>query len=176
MPSPKFADPREPAVDYDRGMTMRTVRRATDCWIAAVVVALSMSCARPQANPHGPWTAAEALQPADLVETLKGGGPKPTIVYVGFKALYHPGHIPGATFHGPAAEPAGMADLRTWASSQPKDAPVVIYCGCCPFDHCPNMVPAYDALRELGFTKVRVLILPSNFEVDWVNKGYPIER
>jgi thiosulfate/3-mercaptopyruvate sulfurtransferase len=139
-------------------------------------VSVVAACAGPPADTHGPWTAAEALQPADLVATLKGGGPKPAIVYVGFKVLFHPGHIPGATLHGPSAEPEGMADLRKWASSQPKDAPVVIYCGCCPFDDCPNVVPAYDALRELGFTKIRVLILPTNFEADWVEKGYPIER
>jgi hypothetical protein len=150
---------------------------ATYARTLAMMVALSVTaCAGQPADAHGPWTAAEALQPADLVETLKGSGPKPAIVYVGFKALYHPGHIPGATFHGPASQPEGMADLRNWASSQPRDAPVVIYCGCCPFDDCPNMVPAYGALRALGFTKIRVLILPSNFEVDWVEKGFPIER
>jgi hypothetical protein len=38
------------------------------------------------------------------------------------------------------------------------------------------VVPAYGALKELGFSKIRVLILPTNFETDWVEKGYPIER
>jgi hypothetical protein len=43
-------------------------------------------------------------------------------------------------------------------------------------DHCPNVHPAFAALRELGFTKVRVLILPTNFEIDWANKGLPYEK
>jgi hypothetical protein len=97
-------------------------------------------------------------------------------VYVGFRALYRPGHIPGATFHGPASDAAGLADLKQWAATQPKGAPLVVYCGCCPFEQCPNVVPAYRALREMGFTKLRILLLPTSFEVDWVQKGLPIEH
>ena len=143
-----------------------------------MVVWAQVGCgaAPPAAAGGAPWTADEALAPADLVKMLGPGGTAPNVVYVGYRALYHPGHIPGASFHGPASEPAGIEDLQRWASSLAKDAPLVIYCGCCPFDHCPNVVPAYHALRQMGFTKLRVLILPTNFATDWVDKGYPIER
>ena len=155
------------------------VLRAASRWPVVLVLLLWLSpgsaCSYP-ADPGGPWTADEALAPADLAATLRGSGTKPTIVYVGFRALYRPGHIPGATFRGPASDAAGMAELRQWAASQPRDAPLVVYCGCCPFEQCPNIVPAYRALRELGFTKIRVLILPTSFEVDWVEKGLPTER
>jgi len=28
----------------------------------------------------------------------------------------------------------------------------------------------------MGFTRLRVLILPASFAKDWVEKGYPIEK
>jgi rhodanese-related sulfurtransferase len=95
---------------------------------------------------------------------------------VGFKALFHPGHIPGATMQGPASTPEGLEALRKWAQSLPRDAVVVIYCGCCPLVHCPNVRPAFSALKAMGFTNVRVLELATNFGADWVEKGYPVDR
>jgi hypothetical protein len=145
--------------------------------ILAVTVVVAAGCTGTDAaGAGGPWTAAEALQPSDLAATLKGSGARPAILYIGFRALYLPGHIPGATFVGPPSQPAGFAALKDWASTHAKDETVVLYCGCCPFSHCPNMVPGYTMLRQLGYTKIRVLILPTNFEVDWVDMGYPIER
>jgi len=52
----------------------------------------------------------------------------------------------------------------------------VIYCGCCPWNHCPNMWPAYNLLHQMGFTHLKALYLPDNFGTDWVNKGYPVAR
>lgn len=129
------------------------------------------------AGAEQPWKAADALGAPALVATLQGAGPKPAILFVGFHTLYLPGHIPGATYIGPPSQPAGIAALEKWASAQAaKDREVVIYCGCCPLEHCPNVAPAYKTLARLGFTRVRVLILPSNFETDWVNRGYPLDR
>jgi thiosulfate/3-mercaptopyruvate sulfurtransferase len=143
--------------------------------LALLLALATTSCGHTDAA-GGPWSADEALSPADLAATLKGSGPKPVIVYVGYRALFHPGRIPGATFHGPSSQPEGIADLKRWAATQSKDRPVVVYCGCCPLAHCPNLVPAYAALKQLGFARVQVLILPTNFEVDWVDQGYPVER
>jgi len=28
----------------------------------------------------------------------------------------------------------------------------------------------------MGFKKLRVLVLPTNFATDWVDKGYPIQK
>ena len=52
----------------------------------------------------------------------------------------------------------------------------MIYCGCCPWSHCPNVKPADDALRAMGFTNVKVLYIADNFGADWVNKGYPVAK
>jgi thiosulfate/3-mercaptopyruvate sulfurtransferase len=52
---------------------------------------------------------------------------------------------------------------------------MVIYCGCCPWEKCPNVQPAMTTLQEMGFTRVRVLHLPDNFKTNWIDKGYPVE-
>jgi hypothetical protein len=147
--------------------------------LALVLVTASATTVRTTGSVRGSgatWSADEAITPAAFAAEIRSGGPAPAIVYVGFKALFRTGHIPGATFHGPASKPEGMSDLQQWAASQSKDRPVVVYCGCCPLDHCPNLVPAYSALQQLGFTRLRVLVLPTSFAADWVEKGYPVER
>lgn len=124
-----------------------------------------------------PWTAAQLVQPADLVKELAAkDGAAPTVLYVGFRTLFEGGHIRGASFHGTASTEAGLADLKKWAASLPRTTNLVIYCGCCPFDRCPNIRPAFAALRDMGFTHLRLLVLPKNFATDWVDKGYSMEK
>ena len=128
-------------------------------------------------RPPDPWTAAQTVQPADLARELgeKNGTP-PTIVYVGFRALFAGGHIPGATFHGSASTEQGLSDLKKWANEIPRTTSLIIYCGCCPLGKCPNIRPAFIALDKMGFKKLRVLTLPTNFTTDWVDKDYPIQK
>jgi thiosulfate/3-mercaptopyruvate sulfurtransferase len=90
--------------------------------------------------------------------------------------MYRRAHIPGAVLYGAASEPGAIAALTAWAQPQPRTSNIVIYCGCCPLAYCPNLRPAYKALADMGFTRVRVLILPENFGTDWLEKGYPVER
>jgi len=125
-----------------------------------------------------PWSASQVLQPADLVRELAGAkdSARPIIVYVGFRTLFLGGHIPGASFHGSASTEQGLAEFKQWAATLPRSTNLVIYCGCCPFDRCPNIRPAYTTLREMGFTHLRVLVLPQNFAADWVEKGYPVQK
>jgi thiosulfate/3-mercaptopyruvate sulfurtransferase len=125
-----------------------------------------------------PWTAAQAVQPADFAKELASATSenKPTIVCVGFHPLFAGAHIPGASFHGSASTAAGLENLKDWAKEQPRSANVVLYCGCCPLAHCPNIRPAFLAMRDMGFTHLRVLILPNDFNTDWIAKGYPVEK
>lgn len=124
-----------------------------------------------------PWTSAQTVQAAEFAHELaeKSGTP-PTIVYVGFHTLFAGGHIPGATFHGSASNEQGLAELKKWADALPRTTNLVIYCGCCPFEKCPNIRPAFTALSGMGFKKVRVLVLPTSFVKDWAEKGYPIQK
>jgi hypothetical protein len=123
-----------------------------------------------------PWSSSQTLQAADLAgELAEKNGTPPTIVYVGFRTLFSGGHIPGASFHGTASTDQGLGELKKWADGLPRSTNLVIYCGCCPFEKCPNIRPAFTALSGMGFKKLRVLILPTNFAADWVGKGYPMQ-
>jgi thiosulfate/3-mercaptopyruvate sulfurtransferase len=57
-----------------------------------------------------------------------------------------------------------------------KNRTIIVYCGCCPWEKCPNIRPAFKELQNLGFTHVKALYIASNFGVDWVDKGYPTEK
>ena len=115
------------------------------------------------------------VQPKDLAQQLQGNGPKPAVFYVGYKTMFRK-RIPAAVFSGPGARTEGVASLKTAAADLPRDRDVVIYCGCCPYNECPNVKPAVAALKEMGFTHVRVLMIPTNFASDWIDQGYPIEQ
>ena len=117
------------------------------------------------------------ISPQALVRILQSNqGRKVLILNVGPRMLYTQAHITGAVFIGPANDPRGIDNLRQRVKSEPKNKQIVIYCGCCPWDHCPNVEPAFLELRKLGFHNVKVLHISNNFGADWVDKDYPTER
>jgi hypothetical protein len=139
---------------------------------ASVVFAGSL-----HANPEEPWTGKQTVQAADFAKELQPErDPYPTVIYVGVKALYEGAHIPGAVFYGPGSTEQGLSELKKFAATLPKNSDVVLYCGCCPLEKCPNLRPAFVALQESGFARLRVLILPTNFNTDWVEKGFPVHK
>jgi rhodanese-related sulfurtransferase len=125
-----------------------------------------------------PWSGSQTVEPAALAKELSATNrsARPAVVCVGFRPLYQGAHISGAFFHGAASTEQGIAELKSWAQTIPKSSNVVLYCGCCPLAHCPNLRPAFAALNDMGFTNVRVLILPNDFNADWIEKGYPVEK
>src|SRR5271167_1905624 len=110
------------------------------------------------AEPVDPWNNSDLIQPEALAARLTDStAPKPPIIYVGFPVLYRSSHIPNAILAGPVSKPEGMEALRQAVAKLSHDAEIVIYCGCCPFDRCPNVRPAFSELRKMGFTKVTLL-------------------
>ena len=120
--------------------------------------------------------SAKLLYPADVVKILQQGKDKPLLIQVGSHVLYAQAHIPGSEYIRAAATEPGLQQLRQRVASLPKNEFMILYCGCCPWSHCPNLKPAFDALNGMGFTNVRFLYIENNFGADWVNKGYPSER
>ena len=117
------------------------------------------------------------INPDELVKILQSSkGQKPLMIQVGSHVLYSEAHIPGSEYIGPANSESGLQQLRKRVESMPRSKFIVLYCGCCPWSHCPNVKPADDALRALGFTNVRVLYVANNFGADWVDKGYPVAK
>jgi thiosulfate/3-mercaptopyruvate sulfurtransferase len=118
--------------------------------------------------------SAQLINPEDLLKVLQApNGEKPLILNVGPHLLYMQAHIPGAEYMGPGSDSQGLESLRRRVKAVPPSAFIVLYCGCCPWSHCPNVRPAYKQLHKLGFTNVKVLYIADNFGTDWVDKGYP---
>ena len=120
-------------------------------------------------NLSEPWTESQLLAPADLAAQLEHPGVhKPLVYCVGPGAL-----ILGSVDMGPAHEKENLDKLKKALGKLPSDAQVVIYCGCCPFEKCPNIRPAFSLLVEMKFTNARLLNLEHNIRTDWVARGYP---
>ena len=122
-----------------------------------------------------PWNKTDLIEPASLAASLDSAQ-RPTVISVAFPVLYRNRHITGALNAGAASTPEGIEALTKLVSGIPKQAAIVIYCGCCPMGKCPNVRPAYVALKQMGFQQVTVLHIPTNMAADWYSKGYPSER
>lgn len=118
--------------------------------------------------------SSQLINPNELVKVLQSSaGEKPLIIQVGSHVLFSQAHIPGSEYIGLASSESGLQQLRKRVEPLPRDKFIVIYCGCCPWSHCPNVKPAHDALLASGFTNVKVLYISDNFGANWVDKGYP---
>lgn len=142
---------------------------------AAQPAASATGASAAPATPAPPWKASEILSTRLLADRL-GARNAPKILHVGPPALYEAGHVPGAAMAGPGSDAAGLKRLAAAVAGLPKDCEMVLYCGCCPMQDCPNLAPAYRALKSKGFKNVRVLDMPTDFTIDWAKKGYPVEK
>ena len=130
-------------------------------------------------NENSAFSVPEKLliQPAELNRMLAAkGGEKPLMFQVGSRVLFDQAHIAGSEYAGPGSQQAGLDQLKKRVASLPKDKAIVLYCGCCPWNRCPNVAPAFKLLQGLGFTQLKVLYIANNLGSDWVEKGYPVER
>ena len=114
------------------------------------------------------WTNDQLLAPADLSATLKSNKDVPVIFSIGPGAV-----IPSSKEIGMIKEADNMNKFKEALSKLPKDTRIVVYCGCCPYEHCPNVRPAIQLMNEMKFTNYKLLDLPHNIRVDWIQKGYP---
>jgi len=121
--------------------------------------------------------ASRLINPDELVKILQSAkSEKPLMIQVGSHVLYMQAHIPGSEYIGPSSSDSGLQALRKRVEPLPRNKFIVLYCGCCPWNHCPNVKPADDALRAMGFTNVKVLYIAGNFGIDWVDRGYPVAK
>lgn len=138
---------------------------------AAVVVGTKQGAMAGEADP---WLPTQLITPEDLVKQISDRN-KPLVICVAFKVLYDVAHVPGALYFGPGRDQRGLDALKQWAQSQPKDRRIAIYCGCCPWSHCPNVRPAFALLKDMGFTRLQLVKIENNFGSDWRDKGFPVE-
>jgi hypothetical protein len=118
-----------------------------------------------------PWSITDLMAPSNLAAMIKNQrASKLLILNIGVVE-----NIKGARNMGAASEKENLDRFKKALLNIPKMSKIVVYCGCCPFDRCPNIRPAFTALKAGGFKNGKILNLPTNIKVDWINKGYPIE-
>ena len=116
-----------------------------------------------------PWTEKQLMPPAELAAIIKDDkADKPIIFSVGPSAI-----IKGSINIGMTKEKENLDKLKLQLSKLQKDKNIVIYCGCCPFEHCPNIRPAFELLNKMKFTNHKLLNLEHNIKIDWINNNYP---
>ena len=133
-----------------------------------LVAFITFSC---QAQ-NDPWTQQQLLAPSDLAKTLNNPkSPQPIIFAVGMQPI-----VKSSIEIGPTMVAENLNKLKQQLGKLPKNAAIVVYCGCCPFSRCPNIRPAMALLKEMQFTNYKLLNLPQNVKVDWIDKGYPMNE
>lgn len=140
--------------------------------ISGFLVTLVLTMSLVFTNPE-PWKQEQLIKPEDLAKIIRDGDNTndPVIFNIGPS-----GAIKGSIEIGFVNDSKGIKKLETNLKNVPKDKAIVLYCGCCPFEHCPNIRPAFTLLNKKGYKNHRLLDLPRNLKVDWIDKGYPMEE
>ena len=153
----------EPNATFVKTHIMKTI-------IVRSVLTMILFCFIVNVNAQTPvnWTSKQLIKPAELAIILKTNKALPMIFSVGPAAT-----IPHSFEIGMVKEKSNLDKFKMQLKGIQKNKKIVVYCGCCPYEHCPNVRPAIDALKEMGFTNYYLLDLPQNIKKDWIDKGYP---
>ena len=117
------------------------------------------------------WKKEQLMPTQELADKIKTNAKdKPLIFNVGPMD-----NIKGAVGVGAATNITFADKMKGNLAMENKNRVVVVYCGCCSYQSCPNIKPAYDILIAQGFKNTRVLELPEGLKPDWVAKDYPME-
>lgn len=143
---------------------MKTRRIFTGLIFALISFSFQQCAAQKPEN----WTADQLIEPSALAQTLQANKEIPVIYCVGPGVV-----IPHSIDIGMTQDENNLQRFRVALEKIPRATNIVIYCGCCPFDHCPNVRPAIEVLKEMKFTNYHLLNLPHNIKTDWIAKGYP---
>lgn len=112
------------------------------------------------------------IQPQELANLIVNPkAVKPVIFNVG-----NVDQIKGAINIGAINTEEGMKKFKFEVGRLAKDKQIVVYCGCCSSDNCPNIRPAIKYLIDNGYKNAKVLNIPVGIKEDWVQKGFPVEK
>jgi len=146
--------------------------KSTLFFVPCAVVVVVLATLSFRTMNEEPWRPEQLLAPAELAKTIGDPAVKqPMVICIGPGAV-----IKGSIDMGPARDSNNVNKLRQRLSELPRDANIVIYCGCCPFVHCPNIRPAFTLLNEMKFTHPQLLNIEHNIKTDWIDKGYPVAK
>ena len=145
---------------------------APDCWSGS-----SGQTSEIPVSSSDPWQATQLIKPEELAKWLsETSGAKPLMICVAFPVLYPGGHIAGARLAGPTAKPEGIQALKRAANGLSQDKQIVLTAGAVRGINVQTSAQPFAPWEEWGFKDVKALYLPTNFQQDWIAKGFPIER
>ncbi|MEO9144122.1 MAG: rhodanese-like domain-containing protein [Ginsengibacter sp.] len=144
------------------------MKRITQYLFLALIMMGFQQCA---AQKPDNWTADQLVEPSALAATIQSGKDLPLIYCVGPGVI-----IPHSINIGMTDDEKNVEKFKEAISKLPRNSDIVIYCGCCPFERCPNVRPAIALLQQMKFTNYHLLNLPHNIKADWISKGYPQEK
>ncbi|MDO9186227.1 MAG: rhodanese-like domain-containing protein [Bacteroidia bacterium] len=136
--------------------------------IAIIAFAFKTPCFQ---NSKDTWRKDQLMEPATLAKIINDASSKKSIIY----SVGPGGNITGNIEMGAAQEKENLDKLKSALSKLNKDTEIVIFCGCCPFEDCPNIRPSFALLNEMKFSNAKLLNLSHNLKVDWIDKGYPMK-
>ncbi len=119
-----------------------------------------------------PWKPGQLMATEVLADRILAGEAENMLIV----SIGPDDPIEGSFDIGPGKDKESIAALKSLLGKTPKDKEVVIYCGCCPFDRCPNIRPAFKLLNDMGFKNAKLLDIPKNIKVDWIDKDYPVKE
>jgi rhodanese-related sulfurtransferase len=132
----------------------------------AVAFAKQQEAERPaQLDPSHGHPDPENIGPAAL-QLAMDQGMKPTIVFVGDRATYESGRIPGAIH-------VTFEEIPKRFETGDRDRLMLIYCGCCAGTSKGLSGMALAVLKKMGYR--RLLHLEGHFKA-WKEHGYPLEE
>jgi thiosulfate/3-mercaptopyruvate sulfurtransferase len=133
------------------------------------VLTIHSSCGQAQ---NDPWKPNQLMQPAALAGMIDANAKDlPMIICIGPGAL-----IKGSVDAGPAGSSGNLDKLKAMLEKENRNKSIVIYCGCCPFERCPNIRPAFNLLNSMHFTNHKLLNLSTSLKAEWLDKGYPTQH
>lgn len=118
------------------------------------------------------WKEDQLITASQLASVLNDSNARMPVIY----DIGPAGKIKWSVYIGSAKEKGNLKKFKKQLKELSKDRTIVIYCGCCPFDKCPNIRPAFELLDKLNFTNHKILNLPHNIKADWIDKGYPMNN
>ena len=150
------------------------MKKTTITFISLFVIAIIAFAFQSFSKQKGkePWTEKQLMPPSELAKIINNGNKPATYIY----SVGPAGLIKNSIDIGEGRDKNNIAKLKKEVSKLPKDANIVIYCGCCPFGDCPNIRPTFSLLNEMNFTNHKLLNLPKNLKVDWIDEGYPMNN
>ena len=137
----------------------------------SLIFFLGISCRNSLAQNPENWTKDQLIAPSALAKSIYLKQNDATVFSVGPSNI-----IPNSIDIGMAKDEKNMEKFKEEVDKLPKDAHIIIYCGCCPFEHCPNVRPAIAYLKDQSFTNYYLLNLPHNIKTDWIDKNYPVTK